>query len=419
MAHNKKIIIFFILALMIFSSLIKPTQAANCTWNLNGLPNANDPNDNQNFCQKSGLRAGNILTECDASAKPTVINQKPVCCCGITDSLIQPATAKPSATSSLSALLNPLENLEVKIPGLNTSTQVATCTTLDGNTSCSIPWISVYIKGIFNYSMGIIGLLAAIALMIGGVIWIVAGGNASRISEAKSWIGASITGLIIGLTSFILLNEINPDLVGFRPVNLTMIKYEPTSFASKPDTTGSITPESYCPKSGGINELDKIISSLQGKVAYRWGGYGQRGPFTKEGSPSPHFYDPCPDGITCLDCAGFAGYALGCAGINGGITHFGPAFHAATYPCKQTLNDAAIKQLKKGDVIGWSTHVLLVIKDYSPGNSTITTAETWGNMTDGQALLSPSNNPIVKGQLQYKYDGEIITDVMKLDCFNK
>jgi len=42
--------------------------------------------------------------------------------------------------------------------------------------------------------MGIIGILAALALMIGGVIWLIAAGNASRISEAKAWIGASLTG---------------------------------------------------------------------------------------------------------------------------------------------------------------------------------------------------------------------------------
>lgn len=129
-------------------------------------------------------------------------------------------------TSTPFNLLNPLENLEVKIPGLNTSTQVATCTTLDGNTNCSIPWIAVYIKGIFNFSMGILGFLAGIALMIGGVIWLVAAGNASRISEAKTWIGASITGLIIGLTSYMLLNEVSPSLIGFKPLLIQAVREE-------------------------------------------------------------------------------------------------------------------------------------------------------------------------------------------------
>jgi hypothetical protein len=123
---------------------------------------------------------------------------------------------------------NPLENLQVKIPGLDqiASQYTATCTENGATTACTLPWIAIYIKAIFNYSMGIIGILAAITLMLGGVIWIVAGGNASRISESKSWISASITGLLIGITSFILLNEINPNLTSLNPLELNVIREE-------------------------------------------------------------------------------------------------------------------------------------------------------------------------------------------------
>ncbi|MDO8668583.1 MAG: hypothetical protein Q7K35_05900 [bacterium] len=76
--------------------------------------------------------------------------------------------------------------------------------------------IAKYIRAIYNYAIGIIGILAAVILMYGGVLWIVAGGNSSQISEAKSWIGAALTGLVLALTSYLILNTINPALVNLQ-----------------------------------------------------------------------------------------------------------------------------------------------------------------------------------------------------------
>lgn len=130
-------------------------------------------------------------------------------------------------------LLNPLLNLQVKIPGLEELAQKhsATCTLSGSNDiNCSLPWISIYIKSIFNYSIAVVGFLAVITLMIGGIIWLVSGGNMSRLKEAKSWIGASLTGVLIATTSYILLNEINPDLVGFKNVELKYIPDDITAY---------------------------------------------------------------------------------------------------------------------------------------------------------------------------------------------
>ncbi|PIT94901.1 hypothetical protein COT98_01725, partial [Candidatus Falkowbacteria bacterium CG10_big_fil_rev_8_21_14_0_10_39_9] len=67
-------------------------------------------------------------------------------------------------------LLSPFASLQIKIPGLEkiVSENPATCETTDDQTSCSLPWIAVYIKAIYNYAMGIVGILAALTLMIGG-----------------------------------------------------------------------------------------------------------------------------------------------------------------------------------------------------------------------------------------------------------
>jgi len=148
------------------------------------------------------------------------------------------AQGKPDPVKEPFKILNPLLNLQIKIPGLDriASETPATCETTDGQTSCSLPWIAVYIKAIYNYAMGIIGILAALALMIGGVIYLTATGNATRISEAKSWITGALTGMLIMFTSYVLLNEVNPDLIGFKPIKLNIV----TDELGQEDPTGTM-----------------------------------------------------------------------------------------------------------------------------------------------------------------------------------
>jgi len=87
----------------------------------------------------------------------------------------------------------------------------------------SIPWIGEYIQAIYRYAIGVVGILAAVVLMVGGIVWLTAGGNQTRIGEAKAWIGASLTGLVIALSSYMLLWIVNPALVQFRPIGVTTI----------------------------------------------------------------------------------------------------------------------------------------------------------------------------------------------------
>ncbi len=82
--------------------------------------------------------------------------------------------------------------------------------------------IAKYIKTIYHYAIGVVGILAAIVLMFGGVLWLTAGGNPSRIENAKTWIGSSLAGLIIALASYGILYTLNPSLVNFHTKQLKM-----------------------------------------------------------------------------------------------------------------------------------------------------------------------------------------------------
>lgn len=155
-------------------------------------------------------------TECEGEVPMGSSGSYYLCCC-----------KKIETPAEKTADLNPLGNLQVKIPGLDKLAEKypATCiTNSDGKTECQIPWIAIYIKAIYNYFVMIGGLLAVIALMIGGVVWLVSAGNTSRISEAQSWIMGSVTGIVIILSSYVLLYQINPKLIELKFLNLESIE---------------------------------------------------------------------------------------------------------------------------------------------------------------------------------------------------
>ncbi len=165
-------------------------------------------------------------------------------------------------------LTNPLDNLQIKIPGLVYSSLdkvKSQCQTdSQGNlTNCGFPWLGEYIAGIYKYAIGIVGILAAVVLMIGGVMWIVAGGNATAIGEAKAWIGASLTGLIIALCSYTILYQVNPALVSFKPLALGIVKefkITPEVLSYTGLTGGYGTPGTALSYSG--NEWDSLIKKV-------------------------------------------------------------------------------------------------------------------------------------------------------------
>lgn len=100
------------------------------------------------------------------------------------------------------------------------------CDTVNGKTICKNSWIADYIEAVYKYLIGIVGILATVVMMIGGVIWITAGGNASRIGEAKAWIGGALMGLVLALASYTILYQINDETVKIKPIIYTKVDGE-------------------------------------------------------------------------------------------------------------------------------------------------------------------------------------------------
>jgi len=73
-----------------------------------------------------------------------------------------------------------------------------------------------YIRYIYHFSIIMGGLIAFLAVIYGGFRFLTSAGNPSATKDAREQILAGFLGLIIIFGSFIILNEINPDLTSMK-----------------------------------------------------------------------------------------------------------------------------------------------------------------------------------------------------------
>lgn len=159
----------------------------------------------------------NSYTREESDVNKCLNSRKWKCCC-------HTSTIQQTQTTESKPPLFKAPQLQIGLPTLKLTEEIQCTTGEDNSWECKIPWIGEYVKAIYNYGLGIAGILAAIVLMAGGVVWLVSAGDASRVSLAKELISGSVTGLVILMASYVLLIQINPELVNFRPIRVGAIK---------------------------------------------------------------------------------------------------------------------------------------------------------------------------------------------------
>jgi len=128
---------------------------------------------------------------------------------------IQPELSIPIPTVRFSDIIVS----EVPLEGAaDTGTQQTVVRTLD------IPWIADYIAGVYRYAIYVATILAAVMLMIGGLQWLTAAGDAGRVSSAKTRINNAIVGLVLTLGTYVVLSAINPDLVSLSALQIRQVE---------------------------------------------------------------------------------------------------------------------------------------------------------------------------------------------------
>ncbi len=151
---------------------------------------------------------------------------------------------------------------QIKMPGIDYaqdgSTPVGQYDEETGNMNSTL--LARYIQGFYNYALMIAGILAAIVLMGGGLLWLASGGDSGRISLAKELITGSLVGLIILFSAWIILNTINPDLLKLRPITTQVIKQLHYGCCEHSGGASSVTKEE-CEKGQGnfyTNTVDTV-----------------------------------------------------------------------------------------------------------------------------------------------------------------
>ncbi len=94
--------------------------------------------------------------------------------------------------------------------------------TLGGLTQVHDP--AQYISKLYEWGVSITGILAGIMIMIGGLLYLTAGGSAERVSNAKSYISNALIGLVLAMTSYLLLQTVNPALLGLKFPKVRLIR---------------------------------------------------------------------------------------------------------------------------------------------------------------------------------------------------
>jgi len=172
---------------------------------------------NENYCTTAGAvigNMGNITTQKKGgfyclwyTQECSAFNVNSLRCPDIKGDLLLGQTLK-----ALNIELPPVKKIEfrpsISIPG--SSTFIAgKKIEIDAST------VAKYITDLYKFIIGSIGFLAVAGIMIGGFQYLMGAGSPDKISEAKTSITSAIVGLVIALTSYLILSTVSNDLVDF------------------------------------------------------------------------------------------------------------------------------------------------------------------------------------------------------------
>ncbi len=73
--------------------------------------------------------------------------------------------------------------------------------------------LSMYLVGLYDFLLSIVGIVAVMMLIIGGMRYITAAGNQAAVSDAKDIITNALAGLLLAILSWVIVAEINPDVL--------------------------------------------------------------------------------------------------------------------------------------------------------------------------------------------------------------
>ncbi len=113
--------------------------------------------------------------------------------------------------------------LAIPIPNVQLSNLVVT-NVAGQERVLDIPWLGEYVTGVYSYAVVIAGILAGVMFVVGGFQYLTAGGDTSRVSQAKDRIKDAMIGLFLTLGAFVILTTISPQLTSFEALRIKSVK---------------------------------------------------------------------------------------------------------------------------------------------------------------------------------------------------
>ena len=127
-------------------------------------------------------------------------------------------------------------------------------TTVEGFVRGKVTDLAQYIGFIYNFLIGIIGLVAGVSIMIGGFTYLTAGGDKSKVEDGKKRIYNALAGMVIAFTAYLLLNTINPNLVNLKVPTVATIVAQKVPFGGYQPI---VWPEHLCSQDSDCTSLGK------------------------------------------------------------------------------------------------------------------------------------------------------------------
>jgi len=181
------------------------------------------------------------------------------------------------------------------------------------------------ISGIYSWSLAVVGIVAFVQIVYAGWLYLTAAGNTSKAGAAMSKISNAILGIILLFSSYLILNTINPDLVGggISLPNLKGDKVTPVDYGNGISPT---YPDTSLPPGGNGNQNFTLIKGgvfdNNGKVLANVSVFDDSRSFNAEGiepikEPPPGTplifgaftstsdISPASDWVMCVEGAGF------------------------------------------------------------------------------------------------------------------
>ncbi len=108
-------------------------------------------------------------------------------------------------------------SLSIHIPGLDLSPSTASGSSIEVN------YIGQYVNALYSWLIGAGSLIAVVVLMVSGVQYMMARGNASLVTQAKERMTNAVIGLVLLLGAYAIANFIDPATVNFDTLKLDSI----------------------------------------------------------------------------------------------------------------------------------------------------------------------------------------------------